>query len=97
MKVKGSMQHEKDQVSGLWFGHDVFQKSGKHPCAVFCNGVGSNSILSSQCMLWVHKTCSGITKQLIEDPNYICPRCKGESQPIDGRTATEVDVEGTMT
>ena len=47
-------------------------------------------------MLWVHKTCSGITKQLVRDPNYICPRCKGESWPIDGRTVTEVDVDGTM-
>ena len=41
-------------------GQDVFQKSGKYPCAVCCSGVGRNSILCSQCMLWVHKTCSGI-------------------------------------
>ena len=44
-------------------------------------------------MLWVHKMCSGITKQ----PNYICPQCKGESGwPIDAQTMTEVDVNGTM-
>ena len=55
---------------------DVLQKSGKYPCTVCCSGVGRNSILCSQCMLWVHKTCSGITKRLVEDPNYISPRCK---------------------
>ena len=46
--------------------------------------------------LWVHKTCSGITKKLVEDPNYICPSWKGESRPIDGQTMTEMDVDGTM-
>ena len=55
---------------------DVLQKSDKYPCVVYCCGVDRNSILCSQpeCMLRVHKTCSGITKQLVEDPNYICPR-----------------------
>ena len=47
-------------------------------------------------MLWVHKTCSGISKRLVEDPNHICPRCKGESRSIDGRTVTEVDADGAM-
>ena len=28
--------------------------------------------------------------------NYICPRCKGGSRPFDGRTVTEMDVDGTM-
>ena len=88
------MKKTKFLVSGD--GHDVLQKSGKYPCAVCCSGVGRNSILYSQCILWVHKTCSGITKRLFEDPNYICPRCKGEARPIDGRTVTEVDVDGTM-
>ena len=46
-------------------------------------------------MLWVHK-CSGITKRLVADSNSVCLRCKNESQPIDGRTVTEVDVDGTM-
>ena len=43
----------------------------------------------------VHKTCSGIIKRLVEDPNYICPRCKGESWIIDGQIVTEMDAEGT--
>ena len=47
-------------------------------------------------MLWVYKKCSGITKQLVEDLNYVCPRCKGESWPINGRNVTEVDVDRTM-
>ena len=53
----------------------VLQNSGKYPCATCCSGVGRNSILCSQCMLWVLKTCSGIIKRLVEDPTYICPRC----------------------
>ena len=75
---------------------DVLQESDKYPCAVCCSSVCRNSFLCSQCMLWVHKRCSGITKQLVADPNYICPRCKGEFRPIDGQTMTEVDVNGTM-
>ena len=63
---------------------------------VCCSGVSRNSILCSQHMLWVHKTCSGITKQLVEDPNYICPRCKDQSQPIDGQTMTEMDEDSAM-
>ena len=46
--------------------HDGFQKSGKYPCAVCCSGVGRTH---SVCMLWIHKTCSGISKQLAEGPN----------------------------
>ena len=80
---------------------DVLQKSGKYPCAVCCSGVGRNSILVSQCVLWVNKTYSGITKRMVEDPNYIYPRCTGESGPsmadpwldVDG---TMVDVEATF-
>ena len=47
-------------------------------------------------MSWVHKLCSGITKRLVEDLNYICPSCKGRPRSINDRTVTEVDVEGTM-
>ena len=43
----------------------------------------------------VHKTCSGITKRLVEDRNYICPRYKGESWLIDGQIVTEMDANGT--
>ena len=64
--------------------------------AVGVSAVGSNSILCSQYMLWVHETWSGIIKRLVEHPNYICPRHKGESRPIDGWPVTEVDVDSTM-
>ena len=47
----------------------------------------------SQCMWWVHKKCSGITKQLEAASNHVCRRCKSEARPINGRT---VDVDGTM-
>ena len=72
---------------------EVLQKSGKYPCPAYCSGVGRNSTLCSQCMLWVHKTCSGITKRLVEDPNHICSQCRGDSQPINGQSVTEVDVD----
>ena len=39
--------------------------------------------------------CNGITSLLATAQNYICPRCKGDSQPIDGRPMTQADVEGT--
>ena len=42
-------------------GHDVLRKSGKYPWAVCCNYVSINSIVCSQCMLWVHEKC--ITKR----------------------------------
>ena len=47
-------------------------------------------------MLWVNKKYNGIIKRLVSNENYVCPRCKGESWPIDGRTVTEVDVDSTM-
>ena len=50
---------------------DVLQKSGKYPCAVCCKGVGNDSIECSQCKLWVHKRCSGITGRLVNARNYI--------------------------
>ena len=92
--ICGIVKKTKFLVSGD--DQDVLQKSGKYPYTVCCSGVGRNSILCSQCMLWVHKTYSGITKRLVEDPNYICPRCKCESWLIDGHTVTEMDADGTM-
>ena len=77
-------------------GHDVPKKSGKYPCTVRCSGVCNNFIQCSQCMLLVQKKCSGITKWLVTDPNYVCPRCNVKALPIDSRTVTEVDVNSTM-
>ena len=47
-------------------------------------------------MFWIHKKCSGTTKRLVGDENYVYPRCKGEYWPIHGQTVTEVDVNGTL-
>ena len=77
-------------------GHDVLKKSGKYPCAVCCSSVGDDSIHCSQCMLWVHKRCSGIAKRLLADWNYAWRRCNGNARHINGRTVTEVDVNRTM-
>ena len=96
MESKGlhvNMKKTKFLVSGV--GHDVPKKSGKYPCAVCLSGVGNNSIKCSQCKLWVHKRCCGITGRLVEDPNYVCPRCNGKVPPITGQTVTKIDVDGT--
>ena len=30
------------------------------------------------------------------NPDYVCPRCRGQTRPIDSRTVTQVDVDGTL-
>ena len=86
MESKGlrvNMKKTKIMISGI--GLNVLKDSGKFPCAVCRCGVGnSNAILCSQCKLWVHKRCSGISGQLAANPDYICPRCHGVARPIDG-------------
>ena len=81
-------------VSGL--GHDVLEKSGKYPYAVWCSGVGNNSILCSPCMLWVHKEYSRIARRLVANHHCVCPMYNVKDWPIGGRTVNEVDVDGTM-
>ena len=49
--------------------------SGAFPCAVCQSGVGLNSNQCSKCRLWVHKKFSGVRGRLVEDPDYVCPRC----------------------
>ena len=74
----------------------VFKKSCKNLCAVCCSGVSKNSIECSQCELWFHKRCSSMTKQLVADPNYVCPRCNGMARLIDDRTVTQININSTM-
>ena len=38
--------------------------------------------------------CSCFTKRLVEDPNYVCRKCK--ARPIHGRTVMDVDVNDIM-
>ena len=93
MESKGlliSMKKTRFLVSGP--GQDVLKKFGKCSSAVYCRGVINNSIQCSQCMLWAHKECSGITKWLRANQIYVCSRCEGETWPIDGRTVTKVDL-----
>ena len=75
---------------------DVLQDSGKYPCAVCRTGVGSASIMCSNCLHWVHKKCSGLNR-ITPDPLYQCPRCRGEPgvRPIDGRPIKSVQVGGS--
>ena len=97
MEKKGlrvNMKKTKLMVSGP--GLDQLRDSGKYPCAVCRKGTGENCIKCSQCSLWVHKRCSGISGRLVANPDYICPRCRGMSRPIDGRPITEVEVDGTL-
>ena len=58
--------------------------------------MGVNSIECSQCKLWVHKKCSGLTGRLVADPEFVCQRCRGVACPIDGRPVTHVDVDSTQ-
>ena len=44
----------------------------------------------------MHKRCSGIQGRLVANPNYVCPRCQGQTRLIDGRPVTQVDVDGTL-
>ena len=97
MESKGlhiNMKETKFLVSGV--DNDVLKKSGKYPCAACSSGVSNNSIQCSQCMQWVHKNWSGIIKWLVANSNYVCRKCKGGVRPINGRTVTEVDDDGTM-
>ena len=98
MESKGIRVHMKTKINFLvsGVGHDALKESGKCPCAVCCIGVGNNSIWCSECMLWVNKRYSVITKGMVADPIYVCHMCNGEARPIDGRTVTEVDVDDNM-
>ena len=86
MEQKGlrvNMKKTKFLISGT--GLNVLKDSGKFPWAVCRKGVGANSINCSRCQHWVHKKCSGIQGQLSADPDFVCLRCQGRAQPIDGR------------
>ena len=74
----------------------MLRDSGACPCAACHSGVGANSISCSQCKLWVHKKCSGIKDRLNVTPDYVCPRCLDQARSIDGRTITQVEVDGTL-
>merc|ERR1712177_191616 len=66
---------------------------GDYPCSVCRKGVRDNSIRCPICVHWVHHKCSLIKGRIKEDPDYVCPRCRGLSRPIAGRPAPTVKVD----
>ena len=46
-------------------GLDLLQSSGEFPCAVCLTGVGNNSIFCNGCKHWVHKKCTGCTRNAV--------------------------------
>ena len=54
-------------------------KTGKWPCGVCLQGVGSNSIYCTSCRCWIHGKCSGIRGRLSAARNFICNRCSGNT------------------
>ena len=91
-KEKGlRVNAEKTTIMVYGTGLDLLQCSGEFPCAVYCTGVGSNSIFCNGCKHWVRKKCSGL-KRLTKDPDYRCTRCQGTAHPLDGRPQREVQV-----
>ena len=97
MESKGlrvNMRKTKLMISG--HGLDLLRDSGAFPCAVCRTGVGTNSIQCSRCSFWVHKKCCGFKGKITANPDYVCPRCCDLTRPIDGRPATQVEVDGTQ-
>ena len=87
-----NMRKTKFLISSI--GLDVIKS--KHPALSARMRMGNIYIDCSQCKLWVHMRCSGITGRLVANPNYVCPRCHSKAQPIDHRPVTKVEVSGTM-
>ena len=52
---------EKTKVMWCQVSKGQVEDSGKHPCGVCRKGVGNNSILSVECVRWVHKRYRGFS------------------------------------
>ena len=73
------------------------RETGRYPCGVCGLGVGSSSILCTQCGKWVHKRCSGLAR-LTSVQDFRCSTCvqppraaPSESIEVDGGTIEEVE------
>ena len=67
----------------------------RYPCGVCSRGVGKNSIFCVHCKHWIHKSCSGISGRLKEDPGYKCPACtSGKSNAPIFPGVKQVDLDG---
>ena len=97
--LKVNMGKTKLMISGAEESEPV--QSGRFPCAVCGRGVGSNSILCTQCSKWCHQRCSGHSRQQINPltaASFVCPSCVrgptiGSEPPlsIDGSCVQLVD------
>ena len=62
---------------------------------VLCASVVSATTPSHVCSVGCWSTrCSGITDWLVASSNYVCPRCNGKALPMNGRSVTQVDIDG---
>ena len=68
--------------------------SGRWPCSVYGNGVGSNSIFCGFCKHWVHKKCSGVKGRLRPIADFKCRCCTGDARPLDGRPVKSIAIGG---
>ena len=82
LKDKGlKVNEEKTKVMCESFGTGTTQVVGnvKHPYSVCLKGVAVNSIRCTQCIQWVHASCSRVKGSLKNvESSFICRRCKGE-------------------
>ena len=72
---------DKTKVMCESFGTGTTQVIGnvKHPCSVCLKGVGVSSIRCTQCVQWVHPSCSRVKDSLKKvESSFICRRCNGE-------------------
>ena len=78
LEAKGlKVNMAKTKVMRCRDGAGIVEKVGKDQCSVCRKGVGRNSILCTQCRLWVHKKCCGISGRLKKtmEVDYRCPVC----------------------
>ena len=51
------------------------QKTGKYPCSVCLEGIGSNSTQCTKCKQWVHARCGRVKGKLAEVKDFVCNSC----------------------
>ena len=68
----------------------MWQKAVRWPCGVCSKGVGSNSLLSTNCLKWVQKKCSGIKGSMSKvAKSFICRGCLN---PVTSAGRSSMDV-----
>ena len=94
MESKGlrvNLAKTKIMISGVGKGPTF--TSGENPCGVCSKGVGTNSILCTNCNHWVHKRCSDVAGRLDRVVDFRCRKCLNPQQaPND--LERKVDIDG---